>query len=78
MGSSFFTVASVKEPRPVKLDPSNNRRGGQGQWDMNCELPDSTHDEIMAIALDDAGLATRDAALVQLNQSNKQNLVEQK
>ena len=54
----------VREPEPVKLN------------EVNCELPDFTHDEIMAIALDDAGVATRDSALMQLNKANKDNLSE--
>jgi len=44
---------------------------------VSCELPDFTHDEIMAIALDDAGVATRDQALVQLNQAAKTNITPQ-
>ena len=39
---------------------------------IDCELPDFTHDEIMAIALDDAGVAQRDEALMQLNKVNKE------
>ena len=47
------------------LDDDNN---------VDCELPDWTHDDIMSIALDDAGVASRDQSLIQLNQASKVNL----
>ena len=66
-GKFFFTV--IKEPRAVLMANDIDDR-------VDCELPDFTHDEIMAIALDDAGVATRDQTLIQLNQANKGNLTE--
>ena len=69
---SKFFITVVKEPRKVRMgNPSI-----AGSSYIACELPDFTHDEIMAIALDDAGVATRDQALMQLNKANKDNLSE--
>ena len=62
-------VYAIREPDPVHMANDSANR-------VNCELPDFTHDEIMAIALDDAGVATRDQTLMQLNQANKDNLTE--
>ena len=58
----------VRTPCPLRYDPldSNNN--------VDCELPDWTHDDIMAIALDDAGVASRDQTLLNLNQASKANL----
>ena len=64
-----FVIHYVGEPEPVHMSNDSANR-------VNCELPDFTHDEIMAIALDDAGVATRDQTLMQLNQANKDNLTE--
>tara|TARA_R110002020_G_scaffold425715_1_gene635152 strand:- start:914 stop:1717 length:804 start_codon:yes stop_codon:yes gene_type:complete len=66
-----FFVTFVKEPRKVRF-----RIGVADEPSIHCELPNWTHDEIMAIALDDAGVATRDSALMQLNKANKDNLSE--
>lgn len=59
------------EPSTFELYPTTTN------VNVSCELPDFTHDEIMAIALDDAGVATRDQALVQLNQAAKTNITPQ-
>ena len=62
-----YTVQVIKEPIRMQLD-----MGGTNS--INCELPDVCHDEIMAIALDDAGIATRDQALMQLNAASKKDI----
>ena len=64
-----FIIYYIREPEPVHMSNDSANR-------VNCELPNVTHDEIMAIALDDAGVATRDQTLMQLNQANKDNLTE--
>tara|TARA_R110002020_G_scaffold216496_1_gene424257 strand:+ start:2068 stop:2799 length:732 start_codon:yes stop_codon:yes gene_type:complete len=69
LGNDSFTVFYIREPDPVKWDYKSSLR-------VDCELPDFTHDEIISIALDDAGLAHRDDALMQLNKANKENLSE--
>ena len=58
----------VRTPCPLRYDPLNSNNN------VSCELPDFTHDDIMAIALDDAGVASRDQALMTLNQASKANL----
>ena len=66
-------IFGVREPKPVSHSIiDSNTSSAQ----VNCELPDFTHDEIMAIALDDAGVAKRDDALMKLNKANKENLAE--
>ena len=62
-----YVVQVIKEPIKMFLDMTGNNS-------IDCELPDSCHDEIMAIALDDAGIATRDQALMQLNAANKKDI----
>ena len=62
-----FIVQLIKEPLKMKLDITDNNS-------IDCELPDICHDEIMAIALDDAGIATRDQALMQLNAASKKDV----
>ena len=42
-----------------------------GYKNVNCELPIWTHDDIMAIALEDAGLASRDDALMKMSMNSK-------
>ena len=61
-------VSVVRTPLPLRYDPINSNNN------VSCELPDWTHDDIMAIALDDAGVASRDQALMTLNQASKANL----
>ena len=51
----YFTL--MKLPKPVSLSGS-----------ISSELPAYTHNEIVAIAVDFAGIASRDEALIQLNQ----------
>ena len=68
-GTKEFRVHFIREPRPMEYSTIGANK-------INSELPEVTHDEIMAIALDDAGVATRDQALIQLNQANKDNLTE--
>ena len=70
LGNEDFTVFYIREPQAVSWSYNSSGR-------IDCELPDFTHDEIMAIALDDAGVATRDQALVQLNQAAKTNITPQ-
>ena len=65
-GGEAFVIQVIKEPIKMYLDIAGNNN-------VNCELPDSCHDEIMAIALDDAGIATRDQALMQLNAASKKD-----
>lgn len=62
-----YVVQVIKEPIKMFLDMTGNNS-------IDCELPDSCHDEIMAIALDDAGIATRDQALMQLNAASKKDI----
>ena len=62
-----FLVQLIKEPLKMELDITGNNN-------INCELSDICHDEIMAIALDDAGIATRDQTLMQLNAVSKKNV----
>lgn len=57
----------VRTPYPLRYDPLDSSN------DVSCELPDWTHDDIMAIALDDAGVASRDQTLLNLNQAAKAN-----
>jgi hypothetical protein len=59
----YFTV--LKYPITVNLDydtPANN---------VNSDLPDFTHDKIVALALEYAGISSRDEALAQLVQLKK-------
>lgn len=63
-----YLISVVKEPIDVVYDeatPANN---------VDCELPEFTHDDILAIALDDAGVSSRDSALLQLKQLSDKNL----
>lgn len=69
LGGEDFYVFYIREPQAVSWSYNSSGR-------VDCELPDFTHDEIMAIALDDAGVAQRDQALMQLNKANKENLSE--
>ena len=41
---------------------------------VSCELPSWTHDDIMSIALEDAGVASRDEALLKMSNANKGNI----
>lgn len=59
----YFTV--LKYPRTIVLDydtPANN---------VDSDLPDFTHDKIVALALEFAGISSRDEALAQLIQLKK-------
>ena len=69
LGGEEFAIGYIREPELVKWSHTSADR-------VDCELPGFTHDEIIAIALDDAGLAQRDQALMQLNKANKDNLSE--
>lgn len=56
----YFTV--LKYPTPIVVDsvtPANN---------VNSDLPDHTHDRVVALALEYAGVSSRDEALAQLLQ----------
>ena len=68
LGGDAFTVQLIKEPIRMELDVTSEVNS------IDCELPDSCHDEIVAIALDDAGIATRDQALMQLNAVSKKGI----
>lgn len=61
-------ISVVRTPCPLRYDPLDSDNN------VDCELPDWTHDDIMAIALDDAGVASRDQSLLSLNQAAKANL----
>jgi hypothetical protein len=50
-----FTISVIKTATDVDIAGTN------------CELPDFTHDKIIAIALEFAGVATRDEALALIN-----------
>ena len=67
-GGVEFVVHFIREPEPVFH--SNDRVTAS----IDCELPNFTHDEILSIALDDAGVVKRDQALMTLNKANKENL----
>ena len=66
-----FIVQLIKEPLKMSYDITN-------QNSIHCELPETCQDEIMAIALDDAGIATRDQALMQLNAVSKKDIAAAK
>ena len=71
-------IEAIRTPLPMRYDPDTFMvYPTSANVNVNCELPDFTHDEIMAIALDDAGVATRDQTLVQLNQAAKANITPQ-
>ena len=71
-------IEAIRTPLPMHYDPDTfDPYPTSANDNVSCELPDFTHDEIMAIALDDAGVATRDQALVQLNQAAKTNITPQ-
>ena len=67
-GALNYLISVVKYPRDVVQDdavPANN---------IDCELPAFTHDDILAIALADAGVSSRDASLLQLKELSDRNL----
>jgi len=67
-GAANYLISVLKYPTSVVYDevtPGNIK---------NSELPAFTHNDIMAIALDNAGVATRDMALIQLKQAADKNL----
>jgi len=66
-----FIVQLIKEPLKMAYDITQ-------QNSVHCELPEPCQDEIMAIALDDAGIATRDQALMQLNAASKKDITAAK
>ena len=71
-------VEVIRSPLPMFYDPQTFvPYPVAANSNVSCILPDFTHDEIMAIALDDAGIASRDTALVQLNQAGKANITPQ-
>lgn len=64
-GVNNYLITLVKEPVPVVFDaatPANN---------VDCELPPFTHDAIIAYAIEDATVATRDQALYMMNNMAK-------
>ena len=73
-----LTIEAIRTPLQMNYDPDTfDPYPTTTNTNVSCELPDFTHDEIMAIALDDAGVASRDEALVQLNQASKSNITPQ-
>ena len=73
-----LNITVIREPLEMFYDPATfDEYPSSANDNVSCELPDFTHDEIMAIALDDAGVASRDQALVQLNQASKSNITPQ-
>ena len=70
-GGNPFIVQLIKEPLKMSYDITGNNS-------VDCELPETCQDEILAIALDDAGIATRDQALMQLNAASKQDIAAAK
>tara|TARA_R100000900_G_scaffold99886_2_gene77232 strand:+ start:915 stop:1679 length:765 start_codon:yes stop_codon:yes gene_type:complete len=66
-----FIVQLIKEPLKMHYDITQTNS-------VHCELPETCQDEIMAIALDDAGIATRDQALMQLNAASKKDITAAK
>lgn len=70
VGIESYLISLIKTPVDMLYDtvtPANN---------VDSELPDLTHDEIVAIALDDAGVSSRDQALIQLKGSSDRNLID--
>ena len=64
---------------PTTFDPTHNSVGQYqtmpaGYTSVNCELPEWTHDDIMAIALEDAGVASRDDALMKMTAATRSNI----
>jgi len=70
-GGNPFIVQLIKEPLKMSYDITNANS-------VNCELPETCQDEILAIALDDAGIATRDQTLMQLNAASKKDITAAK
>lgn len=67
-GVANYLASVLKYPIDVVVDeatPSNN---------VDSELPAFTHNDIMAIALDNAGVSARDIALIQAKQASDRNL----
>ena len=75
MAKLQLSIRVIRTPLEMRYDPTTfTDTPTTGNVNVSCELPDYTHDEIMAIALDDAGVASRDEALMKLNGANKDNL----
>ena len=73
-----LNIEAIRTPLPMRYYPDSFEIYPLvDNPNVSCELPDFTHDEIMAIALDDAGVATRDQTLLQLNQAAKANITPQ-
>lgn len=67
-GVADYLISVVKEPIRVVYDevtPANN---------VDCEFPSFTHNTILSLALSEAGVASRDAALTQIKQMSDNNL----
>lgn len=67
-GVEDYFASVIKEPIRVVYDeitPANN---------VDSELPSFTHDSIVAIALNEAGVSSRDSALLQLKKISDNNL----
>jgi hypothetical protein len=56
----MLIVSVVRQPVPMVFIAAGN------PGNVSCELDDFTHDRILAIALEQAGVASRDSALVNL------------
>ena len=73
-----LNITVIREPLPMFYDPLTfTAYPTSSNSNVSCELPNFCHDEIMAIALDDAGVATRDQTLMTLNQAAKANITPQ-
>ena len=68
-----FTV--IRSPLEMYYDPLTfTTSPSSGNLNVSCDLPEWTHDDIMAIALEDAGVASRDEALMKMSGANKANI----
>ena len=67
-----MNVTVIRSPLPMRYEPTTFEVfPTSANVNVSCELPEFTHDDIMAIALDDAGVASRDEALQKLNAVSK-------
>ena len=74
-----LNIQVIRTPLPMRYDPTTfTTSPSAGNVNVSCELPDYVHDHIMAIALDDAGIASRDDSLLKLNQAGKSNITPPK
>ena len=70
-----MNVTVIRSPLEMRYNPLTfTITPTSGNANVSCELPPWTHDDIMAIALEDAGVASRDEALMKLSSANKANI----